>query len=207
MYISNGDAQTYQGFFGHVDGNGTNKQGIIENLVLENVNISASFSTDTGGIAGRVTYGEIRNCGVSGEIKAIGLTGSGGVTSIGGIAADISGNISNCYNLANITQNGGRNCYAGGIVSSFESGNILNCYNKGNVSASNYVAGIVSLNKTKTSNIINCYNTGNITGNDYCTGGIVSDMYSIKLNNCYNFGTIKRNKLRRRSCFFDRIRR
>ena len=61
LYI-NKTSKLYQGFFGYVKG----ESSIIENLILENVNITGS--TCTGGIAGYITNTTINKCIVSGNI-------------------------------------------------------------------------------------------------------------------------------------------
>ena len=61
LYI-NKTSKLYQGFFGYVEG----ESSIIENLILENVNITGS--SNTGGIAGYITNTTINKCMVSGNI-------------------------------------------------------------------------------------------------------------------------------------------
>ena len=137
LYISKTESSNYQGLFGYIDGGFEESTGIIENLILEDVNIDG-VSNYIGGIAGKTNYGKIINCGVSGDIKGTGLV-------VGGIVGESGGNISGCYNYANITNTNISNSRTGGIVGlSGSYCNVSNCYNKGKITSSYYyVGGIV----------------------------------------------------------------
>lgn len=125
------------------------------------------------------TEGEVKNLTVSGSIS--------GYETVGGIAGDNEGVISNCHNKC--TVNGTRS-NVGGIVGQNSGGSIENCDNTGAVSGAGILGGIVGSN-VLTSSIENCHNTGTVSGSGSYIGGIVGDNNgTCSIKNCYNTGTI-----------------
>lgn len=169
-----------QGFFADVTG------GTVKNLNLTNVSISSS-NTKVGGIAGRVRYGTISNCTVSGTIAD---THDGGSSNIGGIVGEAGGNTSNkvliedCVNNAAVTITHATKAdkNVGGIVGQGANaayGSVIrNCVNNGvitgDITYSKKIAGIAG--ETYYS-IVNCVNTGSVSGFEDI-GGIVGVSYN-----------------------------
>ncbi len=174
----------------------TAKTGIIQNVIMENINIYSDYNVIThyknaGGIVG-YNRGTIQNCGInSGNIKnektSVNTTTNlwpGARTA--GIAGGNSGTILNCYNKASIisispSKNSWNEAFAGGIVGYGDGGQIINCYNTGTIKSTAYAAysgGIAGgTEKTYSTNCTkNSYNIGKIITNgknyNYC-GGVI----------------------------------
>ena len=135
LYINS--SADYLGLFGFID-----EGGIIKNLGLAEVDITAGKDSAAGGLAGRVGSGRrdepggrVENCFVTGKI-------SGGVAA-GGICGYFFGTISNCYSTATVTSAGS---LIGGIAASFSGGSlngqISSCYAAGAVSGHSGIGGI-----------------------------------------------------------------
>ena len=150
--------------------------GEIKNLGLINVDISAIY---TGGGIGGITarsYNSIRNCYVTGNIKAEGNSWM----PVGGICGPFCGDnavVENCYNLANI-----------------------NCRNTSEdaSTADIVVGGIIAQIEGTNINIEDCYNEGKITVNSknasMTGGGIVAHVQNeIEINKCFNRGEVSIN--------------
>ena len=143
------------GLFANIQGSSDNKMASVSNLF---VNISKKGITGgslVGGICGSLSYGNIENCMVTGDI-------SGG-EDVGGIVGYSSGysSISQCASSGNIMANSG---YVGGILGYYNgSCSIKNCYSianvKGEGSYSSRVCGIGGFDA-------NCYFAGTISGAD-----------------------------------------
>ena len=113
--------------------------GRVENLGLENINISSGQS-QTGGISG-YNYGTIENCYVTGSVS--GVSTVGGLVGLNGNTSGTEpGTIRNCYNTADVT---GLD-YVAGIAGSNNS-LVEYCYNTGTVEVTGTMSsggGIVS---------------------------------------------------------------
>lgn len=149
----------YVGLFANIQGSSDNKSASVSNLF---VNISKKGITGgnrVGGICGNLSYGNIENCMVTGDISGGGYVGgivgrnsdnyynssiisqcasSGNIIansgSVGGILAYQNGacSIENCYSIANVKTEGPYYSEAYGIGSSAE-----NCYFAGTISGAN----------------------------------------------------------------------
>ena len=125
----------------------------------------------------------------------------------GGIAGQGGGNIDKCFNLGNITVDGGINdSYVGGICGNYYAGNdtnIKNSYNNAKIESTttgggfNILGGIVgqlgSGTNVQNLKIINCYNAGNIVSNSNNSrvSGIVALLYNnAEIKNVFNIGNI-----------------
>jgi|GEM_PF-2055786 len=126
-----------------------------------------------GGICGE-TYGPIKNCYNTGEIRA------GSYSECGGIVGISRGSlISNCYNTGAVTANGDD---TGGIVG-IAYGKIEKCYNTGAISGKDAVGGIVGCLKSSTGVEV-CYNVGVVSGvGSY--GPVVGIRITGTISNCY----------------------
>lgn len=147
------------GLFANIQGSSDNKRASVSNLF---VNISKKGITGgnrVGGICGNLSYGNIENCMVTGDISGGGYVGgivgcnsdnyynssiisqcasSGNIIansgSVGGILAYQNGacSIENCYSIANVKTEGPYYSEAYGIGGSAE-----NCYFAGTISGAN----------------------------------------------------------------------
>lgn len=147
------------GLFANIQGSSDNKSASVSNLF---VNISKKGITGgnrVGGICGNLSYGNIENCMVTGDISGGGYVGgivgrnsdnyynssiisqcasSGNIIansgSVGGILAYQNGacSIENCYSIANVKTEGPYYSEAYGIGRSAE-----NCYFAGTISGAN----------------------------------------------------------------------
>lgn len=147
----------YVGLFANIQGSSDNKSASVSNLF---VNISKKGITGgnrVGGICGNLSYGNIENCMVTGDI--IGDEYVGGI--VGGYNSNYS-SISQCASSGNIIANSGS---VGGILGSSSSYYCIveNCYSianvKGEGSYSSRVCGIGGSDA-------NCYFAGTISGAD-----------------------------------------
>jgi hypothetical protein len=154
-----------QGFTGVFDGNNHKVWDFTWNSTSRN-RIGLFGYLDTGG--------EIKNLGMENvDINAV----NGG--SIGGLAGDNSGTITNCYSTGRVS--GGDS--VGGLVGS--GGTITGCYSTANVSGGNYVGGLGGRGGTTT----NCYSTGSVSGASY-VGGLIGDNGSGTIGNSYSTGRV-----------------
>jgi Leucine-rich repeat (LRR) protein len=87
--MSSAEGETGGGLFGFVKG------GTIINLGLENVDIYLGSGDGTGGVAGRLTGGLIKNCYVTGTVQGAGYAG-------GIVGLFLGGSVENCYSIATV---------------------------------------------------------------------------------------------------------
>lgn len=172
--VRNENNETVYGFGGLV-GYGASQR---VNLTGCTNNGTVTGRNETGGLVGMAGTGYITNCTNTASVTALAMAG--------GIAGKIvGGSITGCKNTgtittsSNVTENGNRGAYLGGIVGLVNC-TISNCYNSGKVTTgsrynySNYVGGIVGYTNTT---IEHCYVSGTVGGSDY-VGGIVGDTSS-----------------------------
>ncbi len=158
---------------------GTAKGGtVLKNIHIESGTISGSRVV--GGLLGYAGSGSIAisQCSNKANITVGSATGSGYGAGAAGLVGhaynDVTGSISECFNLGNIT--GSSTNFLAGIVGlNYGTGfAISNCYNKGDiVSAGSCFGGITGWNG---SNVTNCYNVGAIR----CTGSYVGTVLGYK---------------------------
>ncbi len=189
-------------------------QGTIKNLVIENVTVISTNTTESVEIGGLSGYnsGMIENVTVNGTVKRVDSDNKS--TYIGGIVGKNNGTIINACNLANVsskisnTVNYDTHNICGGIAG--ENTKIIRrSYNKGSVDTSGgiiYTGGVVGRNYANTSLVKNVvieesYNRGTITaelssnGGNYnkittpCAGGVAGHNGGT-INNSYNIGDI-----------------
>lgn len=176
-------SRRYNGLFSWIG-----SRGVVRNLGV-NVNINVSFKpTSTqyyafaGGVAA-INDGTIYNCWSTGKIyieSATSVAFSGGIAGASGTNNAQTGEIKNCYNLADL-ETVADDAYAGGILGSAENNAhiVSYCYNRGTIKATgvnsnNTVAGgIISHGRTYAKN---CFNAGAILtdySNKQTLGGII----------------------------------
>lgn len=159
----------YVGLFAKIQGSSNDKRASVSNLF---VNVSKKGITGAGcvgGICGSLSYGNIENCMVTGDIS--GYQCVGGV--VGGNTNKSS--VSQCASSGNITATNG---YAGGILGQdVSSCDINNCYSIANVKAEgsyyyySYAYGIGS-------GAEKCYFAGTISGTEMNSVRPIADSYS-----------------------------
>ena len=203
------------GVIGYLEGNISNS---------ENAGNITSVYSATGGVAG-ITYGTVNNCNNAGKVTVTGQNVNGDATiggvigyvangsisgcnnngsvesegnGVGGISGiTVNTNISNCSNMAVITQNNGYK--VGGIVGLFTNkGKIEDCTNEGKLAINSkgdsegiiWAGGIAghSIN----GEIIDCINKGEINSNGSYVGGIAGTS-NCKIEKSHNEGNIEVN--------------
>lgn len=139
MTIVGTETDEYVGMFSNAG------EGVIENLILKDVDIRSSFSStssDTsyiGGIAGRSGDGRISNCHVTGTLS----NSNKDARAVGGIVGTIAAaNIEGCSFIGEINAPNSR--YAGGIVGEGRNtnGHLKGCLFSGKITGGTYIGGI-----------------------------------------------------------------
>ena len=187
LYIMN-PPFTY-GLILHIGLFGYTNNAKIENLNLEDVNLSGSAPTSSnyksyvGALVSYAVDTAIKNCSTSGTVK----TGNGraGIVNNGTRTT-----IEDCVNNVNFI--GGGDSYTagtypvGGICYSLTNGTIKRCANKGHVDSgtTSFSGGI--LYSGSNSDIYYSYNTGEVNG-----VGIVLSASNCRIAGCYNTGEVK----------------
>lgn len=145
------------GLFANIQSPSDNKMASVSNLFVNISKKGITGRSNVGGICGSLSYGNIENCMVTGDI--IGDKYVGGI--VGGYNSNYS-SISQCASSGNIIANSGS---VGGILGSSSSYYCIveNCYSianvKGEGSYSSRVCGIGGSDA-------NCYFAGTISGAD-----------------------------------------
>ncbi|WP_417470463.1 GLUG motif-containing protein [Leyella stercorea] len=145
------------GLFANIQGSSDNKRASVSNLF---VNISKKGITGgkrVGGICGNLSYGNIENCMVTGDISGGGYVG--GIVGCNSDNYDNSSIISQCASSGNIIANSGS---VGGILA-YQNGacSIENCYSIANVKTEgSYFSGAYGIGGSAE----NCYFAGTISG-------------------------------------------
>lgn len=154
------------GLFANIQGSSDNKRASVSNLFVNISKKGITGGSRVGGICGNLSYGNIENCMVTGDISGGqyvgGVVGYSDYSSISQCAssgniiatnAEVGGilggcyykscSIENCYSIANVKAEGSYNLDAYGIGGSAE-----NCYFAGTISGAdiNYVYPIGSYN-------------------------------------------------------------
>lgn len=140
------------GLFANIQGYSDNKRASVSNLFVNISKKGITGGSRVGGICGNLSYGNIENCMVTGDISGYqyvgGIVGddngkssvsqcasSGNIIAIDGNVGGIAGNnsqscyINNCYSIANVKAEGSYNYTAYGIGYSAEK-----CYFAGTIS-------------------------------------------------------------------------
>jgi len=198
-------------FTGHFDGNGhtisglkvrdnptgigglfgaIGSGGVIQNLVLANVDISlgASFA-DIGALAGKLE-GSVINIRVDGGTVA--GTNSLGFNNIGGLIGATSNGAVIQSSCANVQVSGLNMSYIGGLVGYMQKASVYESCSLGNVSGSKYIGGLVGVIEDST--IEDSYATGSVSGTG-AIGGLVGSVSALSqskstLKNVYAAGEV-----------------
>jgi len=157
------------------------------------------FSGDGHTVSGmKCEPGNNKQAGLFGYVSGAKLTGvtiSGEVTasnsSAGGLVSRTQGStlISECGNLAKVTNSYSSGKTAGIAGWAEDSTEIKNCFNRGDITSGDRASGIVADTGTSVK-VTDCYNTGAISGNK--ANGIGSAT-GIRYLNCYNAGQLTGN--------------
>ena len=149
----NQSEKNYAGLFGCLGSDGK-----VQNLTLENVNISGAFYV--GSVVG-TNFGTVSGCTASGNI-------TGTESCIGGVVGQNKGTVTGCTVSGNISSNQ----YSGGVVGE-NFGTVSACYHAtGDVTGNiNYVGGVVGWNYYGT--VTACYHVnGNVTATYKWVGSV-----------------------------------
>lgn len=149
----NQSEKNYAGLFGCLGSDGK-----VQNLTLENVNISGAFYV--GSVVG-TNFGTVSGCTASGNI-------TGTESCIGGVMGQNKGTVTGCTVSGNISSNQ----YSGGVVGE-NFGTVSACYHAtGDVTGNiNYVGGVVGWNYYGT--VTACYHVnGNVTATYKWVGSV-----------------------------------
>ena len=138
---------SYVGMIDFLDSGGT-----VQNLTLENVNITGNRNMIGGGdCVGSVVgdnYGTVTACTASGNVS--------GTSNVGGVVGYNNGTVIACYHTSG---NVSGTSNVGGVVGYNISGTLTACYHaSGNVSGTSNVGGVVGYNKSGT--LTACYWSG-----------------------------------------------
>ncbi|EKD29086.1 MAG: filamentous hemagglutinin outer membrane protein, partial [uncultured bacterium] len=185
------------GFFGQT------YQSVINNMVIQNANVSGNNSV--GALVGYNEQTTINNSYSTGSIS--------GSSSVGGLIGFNGFLVTDCFSSANVTSTGSAGgvfgyssgdilrvyfdgtisgvSYVGGIAGQFWGNTLQNSYNLSNISGTDYVGGITGYNGTF-SDLLNNYSSGDVTGNNYI-GGIAGYNSRGTLGNNFNIGDINGN--------------
>lgn len=145
------------GLFANIQGSSDNKRASVSNLFVNISKKGITGGSSVGGICGSLSYGNIENCMVTGDISGGGY--------VGGIVGRNSDNyynssiISQCASSGNIIANSGS---VGGILA-YQNGacSIENCYSIANVKTEgSYYSGAYGIGGSAE----NCYFAGTISG-------------------------------------------
>jgi hypothetical protein len=123
-------------------------------------------------------FGYVGEVGVIEDIRAVTVTVNG-FSSVGGLAGENDGTVSNCYSSGNITGYGP----VGGLVGRNDD-TVNNSYSAASVAGEGAVGGLVGENGYRYGTVSNSYSTGSVIGGDHAGGlvgenwGTVSDSYS-----------------------------
>lgn len=165
------------GLFANIQGSSDNERASVSNLF---VNISKKGITgggSVGGICGTLSYGNIENCMVTGDIS-----GGSRVGGVVGYGSGYSNIISQCASSGNIIAT---NRYVGGILGYYDgSCSIKNCYSIANV-------------KTEGSYSSSVYGIGYSAENCYFAGTIsdTGDVYPIGVYNTNSYYDSEKTKI------------
>ena len=160
---------TRRGFYGFFDGNHCTVRGLDQKVSL----------------FGTIENGYLKNLSVYGKISGATNEATGGIV---GYCAN-GGKLENLTNYVTVSGT----ATLGGIVGNaeYQASTVINCVNYGSVTGTSYIIGGIA--GSGGHDIINCVNFGNVTStaND-CVGGIAGSTKNTgKIENCYNYGTVK----------------
>ena len=192
------------GLFANIYGYSDNKRASVSNLFVNISKKGITGGSSVGGICGSLSYGNIENCMVTGDI-------SGG-RCVGGVVGyveycEVASNISQCASSGNIIATDDK---VGGILGyRYNSCSIENCYSIANVKAEgSYSSSVYGIGYSAE----NCYFAGTISGdNTYPIGEYYTNSYydSEKTNISWKEGALTTKEMKQQASFqgwdFDKI--
>ena len=181
--------KNYIGLFGYVMG------ATIENIALENANVTNGTGKETGSLIGHVTTDlenikvktQVKNCYATGEVAGKDMTG-------GLIGLFAHSKIEDCYSECTVS---GKVKYVGGFIGYSMNLTVGNSYSVGDVNVTEgYTSYFPYANFIGTidhiGNILNCYSQGSLTvnGNSRVKFVYKSSNFSANsiIENCYTTG-------------------
>lgn len=160
--------------------------GIIHNLRLENVSVTATgVAGSVGGLVG-VSGGTVSQSSVTGSVID---TSSSEVN--GGLAGTVYGSVVSSWSAAAV-EGGNVNNATGGLVGE-NYGSISNSYATGVVTGGGFIGGLVGANEDLTPTISGSFATGDVEipggGNGAYGGGLVGSDFGV-VTDCYATGSV-----------------
>lgn len=153
----------------------TNVSGTVENLVLENVNVTSTSYDQVmvAALCDELTGGTLKNITVSGKVTAQ----SGRVAGI--VAKVTSGTVENCKNYANIkSKMTDKDGSAAGVIAWFAGGTVKDCQNFGKIEKQHYAGGVIgfvsafdAMGLTNYGEVVGEFDIGGVVGYAYYTSG------------------------------------
>ena len=182
-YYNNGKGWTpigktsSQPFTGTFNGNGKTIKGLKSSSDLGAIGLFGYSS----GIVKNLTMEEVYVCGDN---------ASTAYAQCGGIIGYLkNGKLINCKVLSGSVQSSSEGACCGGLVGCLNfNGSVICSSNNSSVSSSDRAGGITGTVGGNRGDIRECFNEGEITGAS--AGGITGAMYGLRLNDCYNAGTV-----------------
>ncbi|MED4374308.1 hypothetical protein P9274_00990 [Schinkia azotoformans] len=162
-------SNTYVGLFGYTE------NATIQNVGIENANVTSNNYNYVGILVGNITNSTISNSYTTGQVD--GQYGIGGL-----VGWHSSGLIKNCFSHANVTGAG----RVGGLVGNFVSADsyVNNCYSTGYVDSNLYVGGLIGSNNFP-ENITDSYWDINTSGQTISAGGTGLTTSEMKTQSSY----------------------
>ena len=161
--------EQYQGLFGYVYG------GTVENIGLENINVSGAWYT--GGLVGYLRNSSIINSYSTGSVF--------GEDYVGGLAGTLNrGNITNSSSAGTVN---GRNIVGGIAGDVYGRSSIINSYTTADTTGSRDVGGLIGY--LTNSSITDCHSIGSVTGDSY-VGGLTGYLTGSRISNSYSEGSV-----------------
>ena len=150
--------------------------GYCSGVLVNNYStVEVTGGYESGGICGRISYGEISSCGFGGILSS-NSDRSGGIA--GGMY-DYSV-VYDCYVNADITGDD----EIGGVAGTCSRSFIYSSYSNSSVNG-DYLIGGLAGEVSSSSAISDCYALGEITGNQY-SGGLCGTCYDSRIKNSYS---------------------
>lgn len=165
-----------------------NNQGNVNNSHT-NTQVNGS-GNNVGGLVGFNNNGNIDNCHADGSVG--GNSNVGGLIGLNGYAGSL---ISNSHSTATVS---GQSNDIGGLIGHNNNGIIEGCYSTGGVSGTTNVGGLVGFSGYGSSVIRLSYSTSSVQpasggGNRNQFGGLVGDLHSGTVENCFARGDVYGN--------------
>ncbi len=188
--IFDGNGKTISGFYHKLSFDDFGMFGYCDGAIVKKLSIDDSYfvSTENVGVfCGNAVNSTFENCHTTSRLRCL-YGYSGGVC---GWAYNTI--FRNCTNSGIISAENAERC--GGILGSGSEVTIEDCYNTGRVTVDYSMGGGIAGSVVDASVITGCYNSGIVLGYRNNVGGICGYMRDSLVEESYNIGEIKSNKI------------